>query len=373
MKRYASAFLFASSIALALQAALPAQAVTWWDKEFDAALTAAKDKPAKLVLLYCWQDNHDTCAAMFSGTMSEEKAGKKLADFICMGVKNDDAGRAVWQRYKVTAVPTVFFINPEGEVVDVLPGYVPVEQFVLDLDRVQTGKETILSLREHIKAKPDDLKAALKLVRKLRLASDVKGSHEVIDAMIAVDPRGKSEQVAEAMLWKISDETFKDGLEPKDYDLTELRKFLKSQRNKRVQFLGYDQMASAEYRREDLKEAAAATMKAWKSIPDDQLIEWGQRMCGIAYSRWKDLDQDNKSHLKNALTISKKTLAAVEKQHKEQPDVTFLGNAMYLHAAVLLVNKQRKEALSLMDEAMVIDPKNENLKLAKKRWLDGSK
>jgi hypothetical protein len=373
MTRHASAFLLASSIVIATQATLPAQTVTWWDKDFDAALTAAKDRPAKLVLLYCWQDKHDTCSAMFSGTLSDEKVGKKLADFVCMGVKNDDAGRAVWQRYKVQAVPTVFFVTPEGAAVDVLPGYVPIEQFLLDLERVKAGKDTILSLREQLKSKPDDLKAALQLVQKLRLASDVKGSHEVIDAMIQLDPKGKTEQVAEAMLWKISDETFVEGKEPKDYDLTALRRFLKSQRNKRVQFLGYDQMASAEYRREDLKSACAAAMKAWKCIPDDQVIDWGQRMCGIAYSRWKDLDQDNKANLKNALAISKKTLAAVEQRHQEQPDATFLGNAMYLHAAVLLVNKKRKDALTLMDEAMVIDPKNENLKLAKKRWLDGSK
>ena len=373
MTRHASAFLLASLLAITAQVTLPAQAVTWWDKEFDAALTAAKDKPAKLVLLYCWQDNHDTCAAMFSGTMSDEKVGKQLADFVCMGVKNDDAGRAVWDRYHVTAVPTVFFVDPDGAVVDVLPGYVPIEQFVLDLARIKAGKETIQALREQLKSKPDDLQAALLLVQKLRLASDIKGSHEVIDAMMKVDPKAKSELTAEAMLWKISDETFPADKAPKDYDLTALRQFLKTQRNKRVLFLGYDQMASAEYRREDLKEATSAVMKAWKSIPDDQVIDWGQRMCGIAYQRWKDLDKDNKAHLKNALAISKKTMAAVEKRHKEQPDVTFLGNAMYLHAAVLLVNKQRKEALALMDEAMVIDPKNENLKLAKKRWLDGSK
>lgn len=62
MTRHASAFLLASMI----PANLPAQAVTWWDKDFDAA----KDKPADLVVLYCWHGKHDTCAAMFGGTMS---------------------------------------------------------------------------------------------------------------------------------------------------------------------------------------------------------------------------------------------------------------------------------------------------------------
>jgi hypothetical protein len=369
MMRHISTGLLASVIAVSL----PAQTVTWWDKSFDEALTAAKGKPAGMVLLYCWQDKHDTCAAMFDGTMGDEKVSKKLTDFVCMGVQDNEAGRAVWQRYGVASVPTVFFIDPTGEVVDVIPGYVPIEQFLTDLDRITSGKDTIQALREHQKAKPEDLKQALKLVQKLRLASDIKGSHVVIDAMIKVDPKGKSEEVAEAMLWKISDETFRDDVAPQDYDLKQLRLFLKSQRNKRVLFLGYDQMASAHYRNEDLKAASSAAMKAWKNIPKDEVIDWGQRMCGIAYRRWKDLDKASKRTLKDALVISKKTLAAVEARHKKQPDATFLGNAMYLHAAVLIVNKQRKKALALMDKAMEVDPGNQNLAPAKQNWLKGNK
>ena len=175
------------------------------------------------------------------------------------------------------------------------------------------------------------------------------------------------------MLWKITDETFAEGIAPKDYDLAKLRVFLKSARHKRIKFLGHDQMATAHYQREDLKASAASAMKAWKNIPDDQVIDWGQRMCGIAYRRWKDLDKANKSILKNTLKVSKKTLAAVEKLQKKQPDKTFLGNAMFLHAAILLVNKKRKDALKLMDDAIETDPDNKNLKVWKDRWVSGAK
>lgn len=374
MSRHASAYLFSAFCAIALQATpLSAQAIVWREaKDFETALTEAKDKPSKMVLLYCWEDS-DTCAAMFSGTMSDPKVAKKLGDYLCVGAKNDDTGRPVLDRYKVQTVPMVLFVNPEGAVIDVLPGYVTIEQFLLDLDRVRAGKGTIPALREQIAAQPKDLKSAQVLVQKLRALQDIKGSHEVIEAMIKVDPKGKTEAVAEGMLWKISDETFAAGVTPKDYDLSKLRVFLKSARHKRIKFLGHDQMATAHYLREDLKASAASAMQAWKNIPDDQVIEWGQRMCGIAYRRWKDLDKANKATLKNALAISKKTLAAVEKLQKKQPDKTFLGNAMFLHAAILLVNKKRKDALDLMDEAIKIDPNNENLKVWKKRWVSGEK
>mgnify|MGYP001209033701 FL=1 len=373
MSRHSFTSLIASLCVITFQAAsLTAQSITWWDKEFDAALTAAKDKPTEMVLLYCWEES-DTCAAMFSGTMSDAKVAKALDDFICMGIKNDDAGKEVWARYKVGSVPLVLFVNPDGEVVDVLTGYVTIEQFVTDIERVKAGEQTIPSLRAKISTEPEDIQSAQVLVQKLRALQDISGSHDVIEAMIKVDPKGKSEAVAEGMLWKITDETFAEGIAPKDYDLAKLRVFLKSARHKRIKFLGHDQMATAHYQREDLKASAASAMKAWKNIPDDQVIDWGQRMCGIAYRRWKDLDKANKSILKNALKVSKKTLAAVEKLQKKQPDKTFLGNAMFLHAAILLVNKKRKDALKLMDDAIEIDPDNKNLKVWKDRWVSGAK
>jgi len=373
MSRHAPAYLFATLCAFALQATpLTAQEVTWWPKTLDEALVAAKDKPSKLVLLYCWQQS-DQCQAMFSGTIADKKVAPKLADFICMGAENNEAGKPVWERFKVTSVPLVLFLNPDGEVVDCLPGYVTIEQFLLDIARVQTGKETLPGLREHIAQEPDDLKAAQILVRKLRTLQDIKGSHEVIDAMMKVDPKGKSEAAAEGILWKLTDELFAPTVTPQDRDLGPMRRFLKGQRHKRIKFLGHDQMATAHYQRDDLKASVASAMQAWKNIPQDRVIEWGQRMCGIAYQRWKELDKNNKAHLKNALKISKKTLAAVEKLQKKQPDKTFLGNAMFLHASILLVNKKRNDALKLMDKAIAIDPDNENLKAWKKKWLAGDK
>ena len=357
----------------AIATLLTAQQVTWWDKDLTAALAAAAAKPAKMVLLYCWQDKHDACSNMFSGTLSDTRVAKELADFICMGVQNDDAGRATFARYRVNNVPRVLFVDPDGAVVDVLDGYVTIEPFLAHLARIKKGENTIKSLRDQIAAKPDDLDLLVRLMAKLRLSGDEAGAREVIDAMLRIDPRCKTPQAAEAKLQLICAETFKDGTAPEAVDLAELRRFLKKQRNKRVLFLGYDRMAAAEYRRDNLKAAASAAKLAWKNVPADERIAWGQNVCSIAYRRWKDLDAANKRYLKDVLAISKATLKAVEKRHAKEPDKTFLGNAMYLHAAILIVNKKRKEALALMQAAMKVDPNNANLKPAYENWLKGNK
>ena len=358
---------------LLLAANVTAQTVEWWQKDFDGALAAAKDKPAAIVLLYCWRDNHDGCSAMFSGTLSDKALVPPLADFVCMGVKDDAAGKPVQDRFGISQVPTILFVDPAGKVVDVVAGYVPVAEFTAELKRIRAGTDTIQKLRERADAAPDDLALRLNLVRKLRSAGDKNGSVAEIDAIVAKDPKCASEAGAEAMLLKITDQIFRPEIVPADYDLKPLREFLGKQKQKRMLFLGYDRMAAAEYRRQGWKAAGEAVKNAWKNVPPEMVIDYGQSIAGKAYENWVVLDKLDKNLLKGALDISKRALDEVEKKQKTSPDKPFYANALYLHASMLVVNNLRKEAFAMMDRAMTIDPKNENLKKARDRWLDGSK
>ena len=354
-----------------LTAALPAQ-VTWWDKDLAAALSASADKPAAMVMLYCWETSGD-CEAMFSGTMSDKQVTDPLAEFVCMGVQNDDAGKDTWARYKIDRTPTVLFVSPDGAVVDSVIGYATIVDFAATLKRVRSGAETIPALEESVEAGAASMAEMQLLMQKLLAIQEQDRAKQVIDAMIQKDPKAKSAEAAEAMLWKITSETLGDDVAAADMDVGPLRRFLKGQRNKRVQFLGYDRMAQVHWARGEVKEAASFADKAWRCVPKDRVIDWGQRMTGFAYRNWSDLDKANKSILKNALKVSKATMKAVEKRDKQQPDPAFLANAMGLHAAILIVNKKRKDALDLMDEAIALDPNNKNLKAWKANWLQGNK
>jgi tetratricopeptide (TPR) repeat protein len=370
MKRSALASVLAAVLAAA---AVPAQTIEWWQKDLDGALAACKDKPAGATLLYCWRDNHGACADMFSGTLSDKKVAEALAGHVCMAAKDDAAGKPVLAKYGIESVPTVLFLDPAGAVVDVVTGYIPVAEFLGELKRIGEGKETIGALRKQCDGAPADLALQMRLVRKLRSAGDKKGSAAVIAAIVAKDPKFVAEAAAEAKMLEICDQTFRPDVPPQDVDLKPLRTFLGAQKHKRVQFLGYDRLAGAEYRRQNLKAAADAAGKAWKSVPPDQVIAYGQNLAGKAYENWQALEKIDKGLLKDALDVSKKALDEVEKRHKTSPDGPYLASALYLHAAVQMVNNQRKEAFAAMDRAMALNPNDENLKKAKDRWLDGSK
>lgn len=366
-------FVLAAPVLFALPQPVLAQ-VTWWDKEFDGALAAASESKAKMVLLYFWHDPDGNCSAMFGGTLSDAKVTPMMADFVCMGAKdNDEAGKALFKRFGVERVPTILFLAPDATVVDVVTDYVPVAEFTAAIARIEKGEKTVAALRDAAAKAPDDFALQLEYVRKLRATGDKKGSLAVIEAITQKDPQGKNEFAAEAMMLKIIDDIFKPEITPQDVELEPLRAFLAKQKNKRILFLGYDRMAAAEYHRDNLKAAAALAEKAWKNIPPDQVLTWGQNIAAKAYEDWKAYDKIDKGILKTALTISEKALDEVKKDQKAHPDNAFLANAMYLHAAVLNINNKRKEAFALMDQAIATDPKNENLKKAKEQWMDGSK
>jgi hypothetical protein len=234
---------------------------------------------------------------------------------------------------------------------------------------VRAGKDTIAALRAAVAGKPGDLAAQLALAKKLRAIGDRDGATKLLEAIVAKDPRFAAEPAAEAKLLLIQAATFKPELAPADVDLKPLEQFLLKVKSKRVLFLGYDRIAATMLLRDDLKGAAEAAAKAWKYIPPEEVLEWGQNVAEKAYGFHEKLDQNQ---LKLALQISAKTLEAAEEAAKERGN-PFLANALYLHASVQIVNNLRKDAFATMERAIRLDSSNENLKKALERWKAGSK
>src|SRR5204862_2089042 len=156
-----------------------------------------------------------------------------LVEFLCASAKKDDeAGAKVHQRFGIDTVPTVLFLDPQGAVVDLMIGYVPLKEFLAEVKRIRAGTDTIPDLRKKAAAAPQDLPLQLRLALKLRLAKDKAGALPVIDAIIGKDPKSATEAGAEAMLLKLTDDVFKPGASPKDGDTKPRRLFLAKQKVK---------------------------------------------------------------------------------------------------------------------------------------------
>jgi len=356
--------------AVTVAAPAAAQEITWFAGGLDAALAAAKGSKAGLVFLYCWKENHELCKSMYANTVTEKTVVPVLADFVTLSAKKELPKDAEIQaKYGVDSYPDILFLKPDGSVEDVIAGYLEAKEFLAEIARIRAGKETIGQLRAATQAKPDDLALQLKLAKKLRFAGDKAGSQKALELIITKDPKGSSDPGAEAMLDKICNETFKPEADPGSVDLKALKEFLARQKSKRILFLGYDKIAGAEMRRDKIKDAAEACHQAWKNIPPDQVLDWGQNIAARAYGYHKELD---KAQLKEALDISAAALKAAEAAAKTRGN-SFLAQSLYTHAAVQIVNNLRKEAFATMERAIQTDPSDDNLKKVLERWKDGAK
>lgn len=354
----------------ALAAPATAQDLTWWQGDLPAALEAAKQSSRGAALLYFWRDEDNFCKAMFQDSLSDKACQQEMRNFVCMGIKKDGAdSAAAFERFKVKEVPLVLFVQPDGAVVDLVQNFLPPQQFLAELKRIAAGEGTVTSMRAAVAKKPDDLALQMRLARKLRTIGDEAGAEKVVDEILERDPKFASEPAGEAMLMRIVGQVMPPSTPPQDVDLKPLKDFLVKQKNKRILFLGFDRIAAAELARDDIKAAAEAAEKAWRNIPADQVLEWGQKIAAKAYGYHEEL---SRPQLKLALQISQKALDAAEAVGKERGD-PFLANAFYLHASVQIVNNLRKDAFASMERAIALQPNDENLKKALARWKDGSK
>ena len=346
------------------------QEVKWWQGDFDGALATAAETKQQRVLLYFWSDGHGECKAMFGETLSDQAVMQKLADYVCMGCKREEAaGKALFDRFNISRVPTVLIVEADGQVEDAVVGMQAPKLFLDELDRIAKGEDTVASVRKAAEGKPSDPGLQMRMAKKLRDIGDTTTANKTLAAIISADPKLKTEVAGEARLLQILDETFRPELGPSEVELKPLQQYVIKQKNKRLRFLGYDQISSAEFAREDNKAGIEAVAKAWKNVPPDQLIDWGFNTGATIYRMREGF---GKKELKLGLEISTRVLKETEKVKGERGN-PFLVEVLYLHGCMQIANSKRKPGFGSIERAIELDPKNENLKEALKRFRSGDK
>ena len=126
---------------------------------------AAKENKDMIVDFYT--DWCHWCKVMDEKTFHNDSIAKKLSErFVTVRINAEDANTTatfkghtfnniqLTQAFRVSGFPSLAFISPEQEVITVMPGYIPAEQFTYVLDYVdQKCYAKKVSLDEFIKRK----------------------------------------------------------------------------------------------------------------------------------------------------------------------------------------------------------------------------
>lgn len=101
--------------------------------------------------------------------------------------RQDEAAKVVYERYSVGGYPTLLFLDPDGEELDRLVGFLPADRFLHEVRRVRAG-DTFAARLARLQAEPGDPELLKQVVEGLLERADYRAAHARIDAFRSVHP-----------------------------------------------------------------------------------------------------------------------------------------------------------------------------------------
>ena len=102
---------------------------------FDEALTRARTEN-KLVMVDVYTDWCGWCRKLDHDVFTDSRVTAALKGVLPIRVNAEKGGRNVASKYRVRGLPTVLFLNADGDVVTRFEGYVSAEGFLKILEKL---------------------------------------------------------------------------------------------------------------------------------------------------------------------------------------------------------------------------------------------
>ena len=252
-----------------------------WVHTFADALGKAEVEE-KLILAYFWADGSEYSGKLFQETLSSEDVLPVLDRFVCFSAKHGEDGmQELFDRLAVNSLPTMVFLDDAGNPEDLIQGFIPVEDFLGELDRIERGEGTLSGMRAAIaKAKKnseEDMSTRLGLAGKLIDLGDEQTHDELLESIRRDDPRGRTLTGCRMLLshieQTIAEESGGDEY-PQDGNLKPLYTHAKAVRLKEGRFEAWDRVGNLEIFKGNMPAAFDAFRTAWKMIPEERAIDW---------------------------------------------------------------------------------------------------
>lgn len=130
------------------QGAKDGTVIGWEDMQPGLARAKAEGKP---VFLYFHADWCTYCVKLKKTTFKDKSVLAYLAqNFVSISV-DTDKHREVSEKWRVTGLPTLWFLTPDGGKISKIPGYVGAEQMTRFLAYIHTKQYEQMSFNEFIK------------------------------------------------------------------------------------------------------------------------------------------------------------------------------------------------------------------------------
>ena len=172
MKRW-SALIFTITITT-LVACHQASDGFWFQGDLGAAKEAAAEE-GTLVFVEFYTDWCSWCRRLESETLTNREVKAELNKFVAIRLNAEQEGKSAAKRYGVESYPTMIFLDPTGEEVERITGYLPPDKFIEEVRRIRTG-DTLYACLQELEDDPTNTEAIRRAVEGLLDRADPDGA-----------------------------------------------------------------------------------------------------------------------------------------------------------------------------------------------------
>lgn len=127
-----------------------------WVQSLDEALKQAKaeKKPVMIEFYQSWQQ---WCKVLDERTLANPEIVALSNKFVCLRV-DAEKSEALAQKYEVKSYPTVVYLNPAGELIHRVVGFVPAAPFKSEMTKIAKGREPEKEFQKLVRSDPREFR-----------------------------------------------------------------------------------------------------------------------------------------------------------------------------------------------------------------------
>jgi thioredoxin-like negative regulator of GroEL len=169
-----------------------------WVGSLEEALAQAKESD-RHVLVEFYTRTCKWCVALAETTFADSAVIAFSGDFLWAKVDANEDTMAT-KRHRVFGYPTTILLDPSGEEIDRIVGYLPPEPFLAEIQGYLAGRGTLAAMLEQVSAAPQDVQLKFQLGEKYHQRGLWEESLAVFEEVVRLDPENGAGLADDAMI-----------------------------------------------------------------------------------------------------------------------------------------------------------------------------